>query len=89
MLQNFRGQNLQGKSFKNQNLTNTDFSNSDIRGADFTGANLAGANFKNATAGLAPRQVWVVVIIAAALSGMSCGPASVGIDQTLQRLQPC
>lgn len=86
MLQNFRGKNLQGKSFKNQNLTNTDFSNSDIRGADFTGANLAGANFKNATAGLAPRQVWVVVIIAAALSGMSCGPASVGIDQTFSSL---
>ncbi|MGL5065112.1 MAG: pentapeptide repeat-containing protein, partial [Microcoleus sp.] len=70
MLQDFRGQNLQGRSFKNQNLANTDFSGADIRGADFTGANLAGANFKNAIAGLAPRQVLVVIIIAAALSAI-------------------
>ncbi len=75
MLQDFRGQNLQGRSFKNQNLINTDFSGADIRGADFTRANLAGANFNKATAGLAPRRVLVIVIIAAALSGIG-GAAS-------------
>ncbi|WP_293341864.1 pentapeptide repeat-containing protein [Microcoleus sp. CAWBG58] len=76
ILQNFRNQNLQGRSFKGRDLTNTDFSGADIRGADFTNANLEGANFKNATAGLTPRRVLIVVIIAASLSGIG-GAASV------------
>jgi len=88
MVQNFSHQNLQGQSFKNQDLTNTNFSEADIRGADFTGAILAGANFHKATAGLAPRRILVIVIIAAILSGMSGAAATIAADNTFKSLLP-
>ena len=60
-MQDFSGQNLNGRSFRGQNLTGANFSKADIRGANFSNAILKNANFSGVIAGL-PRN-WLVVLI--------------------------
>jgi hypothetical protein len=53
-MQDFSGQNLQGRDFKRQDLTYANFVGADIRGANFSQAILHNADFTGVTAGLAP-----------------------------------
>jgi Pentapeptide repeats (8 copies) len=53
-MQDFSGQNLQGRDFKRQDLTCANFVGADIRGANFSQAILHNADFTGVTAGLAP-----------------------------------
>ena len=60
-MQDFSGQNLNGRSFRGQNLTDANFSKADIRGANFSHAILKNANFTGVIGGL-PRN-WLIALI--------------------------
>lgn len=83
-LQDFSGQNLQGRSFKGQDLTGANFSYANIRGADFSSSTLIGANFSHAQAGLAsPIAPWTVAFLLLALAGVVSGIAGALANVTL------
>jgi uncharacterized protein YjbI with pentapeptide repeats len=77
--------NLRGKSFANQDLRYSSFVNSDLRGADFSGANLNGVDFTLAKTGITPLKVFLIFIVAVAISLVS-GYAAMLVGQTVEMM---
>ena len=78
MFDKFVGQDLQGRDFRGQKLIGADFSNADIRGANFTNAILTDANFENAKAGIASKNVILLLIALFILFGVAGGTSGLG-----------
>ena len=70
-MQDFSGQNLNGRSFRGQNLTGANFSKADIRGANFSNAILKNANFSGVIAGLPRNWLFVLILISHSLTVLS------------------